>query len=99
MVPVGGLQVEVLHTPGHTQGSVCLRCRDALFTGDTLFQGSMGRTDLPGGSEGKMIASLGRLGKLEGDFRVFPGHNEFTTLEAERSNNPYLKMALEGMGL
>ena len=99
VVLAGSLQVEVLHTPGHTPGSVCLRCRDALFTGDTLFQGSMGRTDLPGGSEGKMMASLKRLGELEGDFRIFPGHNEFTTLEQERATNPYLKMAMEGTAL
>lgn len=96
VVLAGSLQVEVLHTPGHTPGSVCLRCRDALFTGDTLFAGSCGRTDLPGGDGEKMTASLKRLGELEGDFRIFPGHNEFTTLEQERATNPYLKMAMEG---
>ncbi|MCI9402541.1 MAG: MBL fold metallo-hydrolase [Oscillospiraceae bacterium] len=99
VVLVGSLQVEVLHTPGHTPGSVCLRCRDALFTGDTLFAGSCGRTDLPGGDGEKMTASLKRLGELEGDFRIFPGHNEFTTLEQERATNPYLKMAMEGTAL
>ena len=96
VVLAGSLQVEVLHTPGHTPGSVCLRCRDAPFTGDTLFAGSCGRTDLPGGDGEKMTASLKRLGELEGDFRIFPGHNEFTTLEQERATNPYLKMAMEG---
>ena len=96
VVLAGSLQVEVLHTPGHTPGSVCLRCRDALFTGDTLFAGSCGRTDLPGGDGEKMTASLKRLGELEGDFRIYPGHNEFTTLEQERATNPYLKMAMEG---
>ena len=96
VVLVGSLQVEVPHTPGHTPGSVCLRCRDALFTGDPLFAGSCGRTDLPGGDGEKMTASLKRLGELEGDFRIFPGHNEFTTLEQERATNPYLKMAMEG---
>ena len=99
VVPLGNLKVEVLHTPGHTPGSVCLRCRDALFTGDTLFAGSCGRTDLPGGDGEKMTASLKRLGELEGDFRIFPGHNEFTTLEQERATNPYLKMAMEGTAL
>ena len=99
VVLAGSLQVEVLHTPGHTPGSVCLRCRDALFTGDTLFAGSCGRTDLPGGDGEKMTASLKRLGELEGDFRIFPGHNEFTTLEQERATNPYLKMAMEGTAL
>ena len=96
VVPLGGLQVEVLHTPGHTPGSVCLRCRDALFTGDTLFAGSMGRTDFSGGSEEAIMDSLNRLGRLEGDYRVFPGHSEFTTLERERQTNPYLR---EAMGL
>lgn len=94
VMQLGALQVEVLHTPGHTPGSVCLWCRDALFTGDTLFAGSMGRTDFPGGSEADMMASLKRLGDLEGDLRVFPGHNEFTTLDRERQGNPYLKMAI-----
>ena len=94
VVPLGNLKVEVMHTPGHTRGSVCLRCRDALFTGDTLFAGSMGRTDFPGGSEAQMAESLKRLGELEGVLRVFPGHNEFSTLEAERQGNPYLREAM-----
>lgn len=96
VVTLGSLQVEVLHTPGHTPGSVCLRCRDALFTGDTLFAGAMGRTDFEGGSGEDMMASLRRLGELEGDFRVFPGHNDFTILSRERQSNPYLR---EAMGL
>lgn len=96
VVPVGSLQVEVLHTPGHTRGSVTLRCRDALFTGDTLFAVSCGRTDFPGGSWERMLESLKRLGELEGDFRVFPGHNGFTILDRERETNPYLR---EAMGL
>lgn len=96
VVSLGALQVEVLHTPGHTRGSVVLRCRDALFTGDTLFAGSCGRTDLPGGSWEQMEASLKRLGTLAGALRVLPGHNEFTTLEREVQENPYLR---EAMGL
>ena len=94
VVQLGALQVEVLHTPGHTPGSVCLRCRDALFTGDTLFAGSMGRTDFPGGSNEDMMTSLKRLGSLEGDYRIFPGHNESTTLERERRGNLYLREAM-----
>ncbi len=94
VIGLGSLQVEVLHTPGHTRGSVCLRCRDALFTGDTLFAGSMGRTDLPGGSDGQMMASLKRLGELEGDYKVYPGHSGFSTLDAERQSNPYLREAM-----
>lgn len=89
-----GLRFEVLHTPGHTPGSVCFLCGDRLFAGDTLFAGSCGRTDLPGGSWKDMAASLRRLAALEGDYEVFPGHGEPTTLAAEREGNPYLEMAL-----
>ena len=66
-ITVADLEVEVLETPGHTPGSVTLRAGDVLFTGDTLFAGSMGRTDLPGGDEGQLMASLRRLGELPGD--------------------------------
>ena len=93
-LPVGGLTVEVLHTPGHSEGSVTLRCGDALFCGDTLFAGSCGRTDFAGGSVEKMMASLRRLGQLEGDLQVLPGHMELSTLDRERRTNPYLRHAL-----
>ena len=95
VVKLGELQVEVLHTPGHTPGSVCLRCRDVLFSGDTLFAGSCGRTDFPGGSMDEMLSSLKRLGGLEGDVRVLPGHEGETTLGRERQYNPYLRQAME----
>lgn len=94
-VPVGSLRVEVIHTPGHTPGGVTLRVEDALFTGDTLFQGSMGRTDLKGGSYGQLMGSLRRLGQLEGDFQVLPGHMGVSTLERERRTNYFLREALE----
>lgn len=94
VVPLGDLRVEVLHTPGHSKGSVVLRCRDALFTGDTLFAGDCGRTDLPGGSYEEMMSSLRRLGSLPGDFQVLPGHEGFSTLERERRVNPYLREAM-----
>ena len=90
-----GLRFKVLHTPGHTPGSVCFLCGDALFAGDTLFAGSCGRTDLPGGSWKTMAASLRRLADLEGDYTVLPGHGEATTLAEERESNPYVEMALE----
>lgn len=92
---LGALTVEVLHTPGHTPGSVTLRCGDCLFTGDTLFRGSMGRTDFPGGDEAAIRASLRRLGELPGDYQVLPGHDRPSTLEAERTGNPYLREAME----
>ena len=94
-LPLGALTIEVLHTPGHSQGSVTLRAGDVLFTGDTLFAGSMGRTDLSGGDEEEIMASLKRLGELEGDFHVCPGHDRTSTLEQERQHNPFL---LEAMG-
>lgn len=90
-LPLGKLTIEVLHTPGHTGGSVCLRCGNALFTGDTLFAGSMGRIDLPGARPDLMMDSLKRLAALAGDYDVFPGHMETTTLANERTFNPYLR--------
>ena len=89
-----GMAFTVLHTPGHTPGSVCLLCGGRLFAGDTLFEGSCGRTDLPGGSWKQMAASLRRLAALEGDCSVCPGHGEPTTLADERAGNPYIEMAL-----
>lgn len=91
---LGSLCVELLHTPGHTPGSVALLCGDCLFTGDTLFRGSMGRTDFPGGDDAAMAASLRRLAALPGDYRVYPGHDRPTTLEEERHHNPYLREAM-----
>ena len=93
---VGSLTVRVLHTPGHTPGGVTLLAGDALFTGDTLFQGSMGRTDLRGGSYEEIMASLKRLGELPGDYHVCPGHMGLSTLERERKTNYYMQEALHG---
>ena len=95
-IQVGGLTLKVLATPGHSEGSVTLRCGDVLFCGDTLFAGSCGRTDFPGGSVKKIMASLKRLGSLEGDLTVYPGHMEPSTLERERAWNPYLRQAMNG---
>lgn len=93
-VEVDGIRLEVLDTPGHTPGSVTLRAENVLFTGDTLFAGSMGRTDLPGGSEEQIMESLRRLGALEGNFHVLPGHMGASDLDQERKHNPYLRMAM-----
>jgi len=87
---VAGLYIHVLHTPGHTPGSVCLLCEDTIFSGDTLFAGSCGRTDI-GGSWPDIQRSLKRLSAMEADFRVFPGHGESTTLAAEKRYNPYMR--------
>ena len=81
---LAGLTITVLHTPGHTPGSVCLKVEDSLFSGDTLFAMSCGRTDLPGGSDRAMYASLLRLFRLPEDVRVLPGHGGETTLGREK---------------
>ena len=88
---IAGMEFTVLHTPGHTPGSVCLMVEDAMFSGDTLFAGSCGRTDLPGGNWATIQKSLHRLAQLPGDYRVFPGHAQATTLDYERKTNPYLR--------
>ncbi len=88
-ITLAGLTFAVLHTPGHTPGSVCLCFDGVMFTGDTLFAGSCGRTDLPGGDWKTMEASLKRLAALEGDCAVYPGHGESTTLDIERQENPF----------
>ena len=82
----GEIDLEVLHTPGHTEGSVCLLANSErlLFTGDTLFAQGWGRTDLPGGSEDQMAESLGRLAGLADDLRVLPGHGRTTTIADEK---------------
>ena len=92
---LGSLKIHVIATPGHTPGGVCLLAGDWLFSGDTLFAGSCGRTDFQGGDSAAMLASLKRLGQLPGDLRVLPGHMEQTSLEAERQWNPWMREALK----
>lgn len=94
VMEVGNLKVEVLHTPGHTPGGVTLKVGNVLFTGDTLFQESMGRTDFPGGSDVAILTSLKKLAELPGEFTVCPGHEAYSTLEHERQFNYYMKAAL-----
>lgn len=86
----GDCSFKVMHTPGHTYGSVCYICDNVIFSGDTLFCCSCGRTDFPGGDAAYMKDSLYRLSLLEGDYKVYPGHNDQTTLDYERKNNPYM---------
>lgn len=93
-LPLGSLTVEVLHTPGHTAGSVTLKVGGTLFVGDTLFAGSCGRTDLPGGDARAMMSSLRRLGLLEGDYKICPGHMDSTVLSRERTHNMFLRTAI-----
>ena len=93
VMKVGGLEFTVLETPGHSPGSVTLQCESVLFTGDTLFRDSCGRTDLTGGSMEELLTSLRRLSMLEGNYEVYPGHADSTTLSRERSFNNFMKHA------
>lgn len=87
---LSGLTIGVIHTPGHTPGSICLTVADTMFAGDTLFAGSCGRTDLPGGNPADMRASLKKLAGIPINYTVHPGHGGSTTLDEERKYNPYL---------
>lgn len=99
VITLAGYEIKVLHTPGHTEGGCCyyIATEDVVFTGDTLFAQSVGRTDFPGGSMSQIVRSineklmtLNKAGNLETDIMVYPGHNDPTTIETERINNPYL---------
>ncbi len=87
VLSICGFNILVISTPGHTDGSVCFLVENALFTGDTLFFGSVGRTHFKSGNRVVMISSIKKLYALEGDYSVYPGHDEFTTLEHERKYN------------
>ena len=91
VVTVGEMSFKVIETPGHTKGSICLIGEDVIFSGDTLFLGSCGRTDFPGGSFSEMKASLTRLAQIDGNYYVYSGHGPRTTLDFERNNNPYME--------
>ncbi|MBR5114178.1 MAG: MBL fold metallo-hydrolase [Oscillospiraceae bacterium] len=95
-IKVGSLVFRVMETPGHSEGSVTLICEDAIFSGDTLFRSSVGRTDFAGGDPDVLLDSLRRIAALEGSYDVFPGHADATTLDRERRFNPYVRVALEG---
>ncbi|MDO4515695.1 MAG: MBL fold metallo-hydrolase [Bacillota bacterium] len=94
VIDFSGHAIQVLHTPGHSPGSVCYLVGDILFAGDTLFAGSCGRTDFVGGSVSQILMSLKRLAQLKGNPRVCPGHDRLTTLDAERAGNPFVLQAL-----
>lgn len=90
-VSLGSHRIQVLETPGHTPGGLTFQVEDLLFTGDTLFAGSCGRTDFENSSPQDMGASLARLARLPGDYQVLPGHMGTSTLERERRTNPFLR--------
>lgn len=91
-IMLGETEITLIHTPGHTSGSCCYVIDDNIFSGDTLFRGDIGRTDLATGSYDDILKSLKRLFDLEGDYKVYPGHGEETTLNFERQNNRYFKI-------
>lgn len=93
-ISAAGLEFTVYETPGHTRGSVCLACGGVLFTGDTLFAGACGRTDLPGGDPEAMAQSLEFLRELPMDGPIYPGHGVGSTLADQRLSNPYLRKSL-----
>lgn len=88
---LGETEIKVISTKGHTKGGVCYLLDDKIFTGDTLFFCSCGRTDFPGGSEREMAESLKRLSTLNPDLKVYPGHDRATTIAFEKQNNPYMR--------
>ncbi len=90
ILELGELQIKVLDTPGHTKGGVCYIVEDMIFSGDTLFLNDIGRCDLYGGDYKVMKQSLTKLVALPGNYTVYPGHGDATTLEHERKNNPYI---------
>ncbi len=91
ILTLGEEKIEVISTPGHTVGSVCYKTDKYIFSGDTLFNRGIGRTDFPGGSMEEILNSIKKLYALEGDYRVFPGHGGESTLSFERENNPYTR--------
>lgn len=88
---IGEFEFAVLRTPGHTSGSVVYMCEDIMCSGDTLFKGTIGRTDFPESNKADMRASLNKISRLSNDYRIFPGHGETTTLYEEKRTNVFLK--------
>jgi len=97
LVKVGNETLKVLHTPGHTPGSVCLVGEKLVFTGDTLFAGGIGRTDFPGGSMSAMRLSLKKIVSLPDCLLVYPGHGETSIVREEKRTNPFLNNRSQNM--
>lgn len=94
IIESAGMKFRVMGTPGHSEGSVMLFCEDVIFSGDTIFKGSVGRTDLPGGNIDTMMKTLKKIGStVTADYEIYPGHMDATTMENERRFNEYLKYA------
>ncbi len=90
---VGDIEFKFLHTPGHTRGGMCIFAGDKdLITGDTLFCGTVGRTDFDGGDHGQLLISVNRLAQLDDDIKIYPGHGEESTIGFEKHTNPYIAL-------
>ncbi|MBQ0037546.1 MAG: MBL fold metallo-hydrolase [Clostridiales bacterium] len=96
VLTLGDLRITVMETPGHSRGSVCLMVENVIFSGDTLFRASCGRTDFDGGDYREILQSLARLAKLDGSYHVYPGHDRDTDLDYERRVNPYMQQGMRG---
>lgn len=92
VIMLGSHEIKVIHTPGHTRGSVCYITEDNIFSGDTLLRGDIGRCDLYGGDINDMQTSIKKISSLTKDYKIFPGHGEKTTLKEELKNNSYLRL-------
>ena len=88
-----GAEIKVIHTPGHTIGGVCYILENEMFSGDTLFKGSVGRSDFPGGNALTLLRSVGKLKKMGVNYNIYPGHGESTTMDYEKETNPFCKFA------
>ncbi len=91
-IDIAGMSFKVIHTPGHTPGSACYITENTIFSGDTLFASTIGRTDFPGGDYPTILASLQKIKALSGDFTIYPGHNAQTTLSREKMYNEYMQL-------
>lgn len=91
VIELGELEIKVIHTPGHTTGCVCYLVENTMFCGDTIFDRSVGRTDLPGGNTKVLFESLKRIKAMSGDIKLYPGHGSVTTIKEQIQSNPYLK--------
>ena len=95
-IPFGNGSIKAIHTPGHTKGGMCYLYEDAIFTGDTLFKGAVGRSDFIGGDFSELIAGIKtKLLVLDNDIKVYPGHMESSTIGFEKASNPYLQDEFE----
>jgi glyoxylase-like metal-dependent hydrolase (beta-lactamase superfamily II) len=92
VIYLGELKFEIIHTPGHTKGGICIKVGNIMMTGDTLFNSSIGRTDLPGGSYEEIISSIKeKIFKFDDDTVIYPGHMSPSTIKKEKKFNPFVK--------